>query len=185
MGSAMIETYFLFGGRLGRLQYFLAGLVINLVGGGALVMGIMTMAGGGDTPILALLVVSGLLFLWIALSMQAARIRDIGLSPLFTIVGFAIVYGIVHALKTATSGTDLGSLLSALTIGLQIVVSLFLLLMPGDSFSASDPTSPIDSGERLDRRSTVVRGETMARANPAAAPMAQGYAKPTFGRRGM
>lgn len=182
----MIETYFLFGGRLNRLQYFLAGLVINLVGGALLFTAIMKMATGGGMPILALLSVSGLLFLWISLSMQAARLRDIGLSPLFTIVGFAIVYGIVHALKTITSGSDLGSLLSALTIGLQIVVSLFMLLMPGDSFSAGDPISPIDNGDRPDRRSAVIREETMTRAKPAAAaPTAQGYGKPTFGRRGM
>lgn len=182
----MIETCLLFSGRLNRLQYFLAGLVISLVGGGILFIAIMPMGGDSSMPILALFAVIGLLFLWVSLSMQAARIRDIGLSPLVTIIGFAIVYGIAHAIETHMAGTDLGSLLSAVTIGLQIVASFFLLLMPGDSFSASDPTSPPNGQDRHDRRSNLSRQDPISRARPAAAaPASQGYAKPTFGRRGM
>lgn len=184
----MIETYFLFAGRLKRLQYFLAGLVINLIGGGILFMAIMKMISGGGTPILALVAVFGILFFWISLSMQAARIRDIGLNPLFTIVCFAIVYGIAHALKTHMAGSSLAALLSALTMGLQIVASLCLLFMPSDSCPRIESTSPPDGQDMLDRRSDLVRQDpmTMTRARPAAAaPTSHGYARPTFGRRGM
>lgn len=182
----MTETYFLFGGRLNRLQYFLAGLVINLIGGGLLFLAIMEMVNGGGMLILAFLIVFGLMFLWVSLSMQAARIRDIGLNPLFTIVGFAIVYGIVHSLETMTLGSDLGSILSMFDIGLQIVATLFMLLAPGDSFSGDDPILPAAPLERLDRGTVLTREETKVRTHPAAtAPMARGYGKPTFGRRGI
>ncbi len=181
----MIEALFLFGGRLNRLQYFLAGLVINLIGGGILFMAIMNVISGGGIAILAMTGVIGLVFLWTSLSMQAARIRDIGLSPLFTIVGFAIVYGIAHAAKTAMEGTNLGALFGYLTIGLQIVASFCLLLMPGDSFAASDPTLPFDNRTISGSQYNPPLDQTTARAKPATAPMAQGYAKPTFGRRGM
>lgn len=182
----MSEALFLFGGRLNRLQYFLAGLLMSVIGGALLFTGMMNIANGGGMPMLAILALLGLVFFWTSLSMQAARIRDIGLSPLFTIVGFAIVYGIIHAITTEMDGTELGSLFSVASIGLQIVASLFMLLMPGDSFSGSEPTSPVDIRNAPDRRSTEMQGQTMARSKPAAAtPMAQTYGKPTFGRRGM
>ncbi|KPF42592.1 DUF805 domain-containing protein [Rhizobium sp. AAP43] len=194
----MIEVLFMFRGRLNRLQYFLTGLVAHLVVGGVAVIGIMSMRSGSGVQILLLLALFGLVSLWMSLSLQAARIRDIGLSPLLVMLGFTAVFVVAYGAEAQMVGTPIGSLLSALTIGLQLVSGLFLLFMPGDSFSWTAPDAPRPDHPSLDRRTVAARNgsptptrsgvtrssdPTSQRSSGTASQAAQ--ARPAFGRRGM
>ena len=88
----MLEAVFSFRGRLGRLQYFVGGLALGMAIIVPLVMiGVSMFAHGGvgAKPPLGLLALFALvavpLFLWISLSLQARRLRDIGWNPLYVI----------------------------------------------------------------------------------------------------
>lgn len=189
----MIEVLFMFGGRLNRFQYFLAGFLTHLVGGGILLLGVVSMGNGAGAGAIATLALAGIALLWMALSLQAARIRDIGLSPLLVIMTFTIVYALVHIGKETMKDTDIGTVLAGLTIALQAVFGFFLLLMPGEGSHTSEPPDPLDDNSALlDRRTAMIRSEDAAGMRPTprhseevSTRGRQARTKPSFGRRGM
>ncbi|MGQ3274863.1 MAG: DUF805 domain-containing protein [Allorhizobium sp.] len=193
LGLDMIEALFMFGGRLNRFQYFLAGVLTHLVGGGILLLGVVSMGNGAGAGAIATLALAGIALIWMALSLQAARIRDIGLSPLLVIMAFTIVYSMAHIGKETMKDTDVGTVLAGLTIALQAVFGFFLLLMPGEGSHTSDPPDPLDDNSALlDRRTAMIRSEDAAGMRPtprhseeASTRGRQAGTKPSFGRRGV
>lgn len=189
----MVEALFMFGGRLNRFQYLLAGVLTHLVGGGILLLGVVSMGNGAGAGAIATLALAGIALLWMALSLQAARIRDIGLSPLLVILAFTIVYSMAHIGKETMKDTDIGPVLAGLTIALQAVFGFFLLLMPGKGSHTSDPPDPLDDNTALlDRRAAMIRSEDAAAVRPtprhseeASTRGRQAGTKPSFGRRGV
>ena len=189
----MVEALFMFGGRLNRLQYLLAGVLTHLVGGAILLLGIVSMGNGAGAGAIAILALAGIALLWMALSLQAARIRDIGLSPLLVILAFTIVYSMAHFGKETMKDTDIGTVLAGLTIALQAVFGFFLLLMPGKDSHTSQPPDPLDDHSALlDRRAAMMRSEDAVGLRPtprhseeASTRGRQAGTKPSFGRRGM
>ncbi len=197
-GLRMIETLFMFGGRLNRLQYFFTTIVISLVAGliGGIVFAAMAATGAGIGGF-ALLILLLLPFLWMSLSTQAARIRDIGLSPLLVIGGLIAFYGVLHLTIMASANVAMALFLSGLSIVSQILNGLFLLFMPGDSFSRNGPSS-FDNSPGSDRSGRtpwddIAIPSAQASANYAspepppvrAVRQPQAHAKPAFGRRGL
>lgn len=161
----MIEALFMFGGRLNRLQYLLAGVLTHLVGGGILLLGVVSMGNGAGA--IAILAFAGIALLWVALSLQAARIRDIGLSPLLVIMAFTIVYSMAHIGKETMKDTELGTVLAGLTIALQALFGFFLLLMPGEGSHTSQPPDPLDDNSALlYRRTAMIRSEDAVGVRP-------------------
>lgn len=189
----MIEALFMFGGRLNRLQYLLAGVLTHLVGGGILLLGVVSMGNGAGASAIAILALAGIALIWMALSLQAARIRDIGLSPLLVIMAFTIVYSLAHIGKETMKDTELGTMLAGLTIALQAVFGFFLLLMPGKGSHTSDQMDPLDDNSALrDRRAAMIRSEDAAGVRPTQRPSEEASTrgrhagtKPSFGRRGV
>ncbi len=189
----MIEALFMFGGRLNRLQYLLAGVLTHLVGGGILLLGVVSMGNGAGAGAIAPLALAGIALIWMALSLQAARIRDIGLSPLLVIMAFTIVYSMAHIGKETMKDTDIGTVLAGLTIALQALFGFFLLLMPGEGSHTSEPPDPLDDNSALlYRRTAMIRSEDAVGVRPtprhSEEPSARGRqaaTKPSFGRRGV
>lgn len=185
----MVDVLFLFAGRIGRLAYFLIGLAISLGGSCLLIFGLGPLVKSGGAPVIMALAVIGLAILWMSLSVQAARIRDIGLNPFFAILGFGLLYTVLHVGKVTMKETELGPLLAWSTVGLQTIVGFFLMLMPGSDSDRSDRSDPLGDGE-LDRRADLLRkpgsGSPKPQARPAAIPStraSQATARPSFGRR--
>lgn len=187
----MIEALFMFGGRINRLQYFLASLVTHLVGGGILVLGVVSMGRGGAGAVIAILATAGLAMLWMSLSLQAARIRDIGLNPLLVLMAFAAIYTMTHIGKEMTKGTEIGTLLAGLAFVLQALFGFFLLFTPGHAARPGDPPAPGDETIRVDRRAAMIRSDEGTAARPSTRPShqsptraSQAAPRTSFGRRG-
>ncbi|MEB2847782.1 DUF805 domain-containing protein [Endobacterium cereale] len=195
----MFETLFMFGGRLNRLQYFVTTIVISLVAGliGGILFAAMAATGAGIGGF-ALVILLLLPFLWMSLSMQAARIRDIGLSPLFVIGGLIAFYGVLHLTIMASANVAMALFLSGLSIVSQILNGLLLLFMPGDTFPRNGPPPSFDNmpgGDRVARTPwddiAIPSPPAVAQyASPELAPVRaarqpQMHAKPAFGRRGL
>jgi len=187
----MIEVLFLFGGRLGRLGYFLIGLAISIGGSCLLIFGLGPLVESGGAPVILALAVTGLAILWMSLSLQAARIRDIGLRPLFVILGFVVLYTVLHGGKMTMKNTELGTLFAWSTVALQVIFGFFLLLMPGSDEDPSDRPDPLDD-RPLDRRASMMRklgsDGSMPQVRAAAITStraSQGTTRQSFGRRGI
>ena len=167
----MIGTFFGFGGRIGRLQYFGCSLVLGV---GVVVLAMFSFAGalshsagkGADAaaaaasflPLLILLPV----FLWASLALQAKRIRDIGWNP-------AVVIPLWMVVSTAAGLTGVlggkGSGLAALGGLINLAMSGVLLLWPGDGRRHED------GGDRWSLPDTGVYHEVAPlRAAPARVP---------------
>lgn len=195
-GLRMFETLFMFGGRLNRLQYFFTSIIISLVAGliGGILFAAMAATGAGIGGFV-LLILLMLPFLWMSLSVQAARIRDIGLSPLVVIGGLIAFYGVLHLAIMASTSVTVALVLSGTSIVAQILHGLFIFFMPGDSFSRNGPSSFDNSpgGDRSGRTpwddiAIPSAPSPYALAEPApvrAVRQPQSNAKPAFGRRGL
>lgn len=195
----MIETLFMFGGRLNRLQYFFTSIIISLVAGlvAGMLFAVMAATGAGFGGF-ALLIMLGLPFLWMSISMQAARIRDIGLNPLFLIVGAMAFFGVLHLTIMASAGLGVALVLSGVSIVSQFLLTLFLLFMPGDSFSRNGPPFSFDTTPGSGRHGRTPWDDIAIPSAPSpprhassgpvpvrAVRQPQAHAKPAFGRRGL
>lgn len=195
----MIDSLFMFGGRLNRLQYFFAGMLISLIAGAILGVAFFSMA-AADAGVggFAILVFFGLPFLWMSISMQAARIRDIGLNPLPVVGGLMAFYTAAHLAGMAAAGVEMKLVFSGLNLVVQLLHCLFLLFMPGDSFSRSAPPPSFDNMPGGDRYGRTAWDDSAIPSTPAPAHYAspqpapvratrqpQAHAKPAFGRRGL
>lgn len=136
----MLGTILGFGGRMGRLSYFLMTLVLGFamtVLTLGIVFGMMPhyVAAGGKLPdevptpiLMTTLLVVGPLFLWFSLALQAKRIRDIGWKPLFVIpawIGLNVVDVIVASFTSSSAGdhhnaTAFGALVNLAMVGVLL-----------------------------------------------------------------
>jgi uncharacterized membrane protein YhaH (DUF805 family) len=198
-GLRMIETLFMFGGRLNRLQYFFTSIIISLFAGlfAGILFAAMAATGAGFGGF-ALLILLGLPFLWMSISMQAARIRDIGLNPLFVIGGALAFFGVLHLTIMVSAGPAMALALSGVSAVSQFLLTLFLLFTPGDSFTRNGPPSSFDNTPGGDRHGRTAWDDIAIPSAPSPARHAysdpepvrtvrqpQAHAKPAFGRRGL
>jgi len=181
----MLSAIFSFRGRLGRLQYF--GGSAALVGSVFVVVLVAVLSVGSlenlkEHPqsaaaplILFLLALPA--WIWVSLSLQARRIRDIGFDPLIVIPAFFVLTMLVQGLGAAVPSLRIvGSLISLAYDGC-------LLFWPGDGgagLMTSEPSrtvrptpTPVEAGAQ--------RGQLMAPATMQ--PVEAG--PPRFGRRGL
>ncbi|WP_246041500.1 DUF805 domain-containing protein [Peteryoungia ipomoeae] len=189
----------MFRGRVNRLQYFLAGIFFCLLGVGLWVLGILAIDPAEEAEGILPLLLLGVVLLWIGLSLQAARIRDIGLSPLLVILGLGVAYFLLGIGEQVAGDASLKSLFSAGSIGLQIVSSLFLLLMPGTGTTPDDPMLEPYGREALSSQTRMTQMDLPARssqsvtsqryspppASAVASARSQAGARASFGRRGL
>jgi uncharacterized membrane protein YhaH (DUF805 family) len=188
----MLSNILGFGGRLGRLEYFLLCLalgfatmlvVLAMVFGSAphLRPGIYNAPHHTPTALIVMLLVIVLpIYLWFSLAFQAKRIRDIGWNPLHVILGWIglmvldrMVGMAVPALALGTGGTLIGALLNLAMGG----VLLFWPSGPADtswSEQVYHTGSPAPEAPRPAMRSAAPAPSW----TPAPAPTG-------FGRRGL
>ncbi|HXQ11453.1 MAG TPA: DUF805 domain-containing protein [Caulobacteraceae bacterium] len=205
----MLAAVFSFRGRINRLQYFggLVGLFLSFV-----VAGLAAVLSIGDLrlveqeptrvlPLLAIALIAVPLWIWVSLSLQARRIRDIGLNPLFVIPAYLLFEAIDQAIGTSMAGAPVASLTSVASMMphhtvLQPVVdlaySLALLFWPGRARDAPPAASWADNVKLPDPPATPTRAPAPMRAPEparAAVAVAAGQARPAgpvpFGRRGL
>jgi uncharacterized membrane protein YhaH (DUF805 family) len=206
----MLGSAFSFRGRIGRLQYFMgvlataAAFVLPIVAIlGALGVRDAASAGPALALIVLLLVVGAPVAIWVGLSLQARRIRDIGLNPLYVIpILFAI--GLADQLVAlAVPGLSVAGLHRQTPVGLlvSLATGAALLFWPGKAGAAPpSPSAGLITPDEPPRAAAAepVRG---ASAPIRAAPVRAAPARPapvrvapvrvanaagvTFGRRGL
>ena len=206
----MLAAVFGFRGRINRLQYFLGALAL----GAALVVPLLLIVGSiglhaaagprpgllaslGGQALFALVAVP--LFLWVALSLQARRFRDIGWNPLYVIPGL-IAVGVVDALVArAAPAISIGALHNQTPLGLTVslAAAAALLFWPGKAKDDDDaeaaawadwpepdePTvlapAPARAASSAFQSAPTIRVPAPVQPRPAAP------AGPSFGRRGL
>ena len=160
----MLNIILGFGGRVGRLHYFLLSLLLGFVMTlltFAIIFGMMPhyVEVGGKVPdgmppmiLLVTMLVVTPPFLWFSFALQAKRIRDIGWPPLIVVPAW-IVANIVDAV--AAGGGHGGS---AIGLGINAGMVLVLLFWPGrapdmwtpPSFGSAATASPFVPGAVAD-----------------------------------
>lgn len=201
----MFEALFSFRGRINRLRYFLSVLGLGMAAGLLAVVGVIMIAGHGDLrdnlgalatlgPLLLLALLILPVFLWISLSLQARRFRDIGWNPLYVIPAWIMADVIDFMLAKAVPALAIGKLHNQTLIGglIGLVLSSALLFWPGragdDPEAGAETRWPEPSAPAERRPAAPARSPTPEpRPAPVArAPMAQPAAIRTgFGRRGL
>src|SRR5579872_4579393 len=111
----MLEVFFSFRGRIGRLSYFLRSLVLGGVLGVMLVASVVPIVMGGYPPrpgaAMGLIVLCALLLvpaLWSSFSLQARRFRDIGLDPVVVIPTWIAIQFVDALVATFTPSVSVG-----------------------------------------------------------------------------
>ncbi|MEP7008566.1 MAG: DUF805 domain-containing protein [Sphingomonas bacterium] len=183
-----------FGGRMGRLEYFLA--IVGL--GFLMIMLVVALIAGFRPPHLSygekgpvpggfMIIFMGLvlpIYLWFALAFQAKRYRDMGWNPLYVIPGSIGTLSIIMLLSPFVPG------LALIGVLLNILLSLCRLFWPsqptgdGDWYSGSYRDGSPDFGPALGREPALTpRRSSMPQTSappPVFTPAASG-----FGRRGL
>lgn len=189
----MLHNILGFGGRMGRLEYFLASLalgflVMMLVV--ALVAGFMPQLGHGERgqmPRGLMIILLGIvlpIYLWFGLAFQAKRFRDMGWNPIYWIPGSIAACVIIMLLSPFAPGL-------ALIGGLfNILLGLCLLFWPsqptgnGDWYSGSYHDGPSNPGPVTDRAPAFTPRRPAA-PQTSVPPPAFTPAPSGFGRRGL
>ena len=180
----MFEGAFSFGGRIGRLSFFLQGLaMVPAAGIAAAALAFLVYPARRDGLGLAFFIgcaaLLGLVAAWYSLSLHVRRIRDIGWDPVVVIVGWiALAVGdpvVAHLVPSlAAGGHHPGTWVGAI---LNLALSAALLLWPGHD----GPDAPLDTGPRMTRVEALGYSSSQGAAPVAARPRRpQG-----FGRRGL
>ena len=133
----MVGTFFGFGGRIGRLQYFgyscVLGVGMVVIAAFALAGAVGHTTGKGDaaaaaSSLLPLLIVLPV-FLWSSLALQAKRIRDIGWNPAVVIPAWMTVSAVAAMLSVfGGKGSGVSTLGGLINLGMSMV----LLFWPGN-----------------------------------------------------
>jgi uncharacterized membrane protein YhaH (DUF805 family) len=181
----MLDAIFSFRGRLNRLQYFLGLLGL---GGAVFVVIMLFFAFGGLSVVVGGVSKLGMLalaalpvlaaWIWITLSLQARRIRDIGWSPLL-VIGCWFAVGILDRLVAhASPGLSMAPLHQSTLLGglINLAFAGVLLFWPGGA--DEDDFVPLLADE----------GPAPARPAPAAPSALARSPTPApagFGRRGL
>ena len=188
----MLDAVFSFRGRLNRLQYFLRCLALGAAAVVIVILIAVVIGATKDSNPLAGLLVGGLLgfatisaFLWISLSMQVRRIRDIGWPPVYVVPACIAIDVMDQLVARAFPALGIGADHRTTIVGALVNLALAgtLLFWPGRSGDDSTP----DSGQawlRSDEPSPAVAPAPRRTAMAAPArPMTQPNAG--FGRRGL
>jgi uncharacterized membrane protein YhaH (DUF805 family) len=190
----MLASIFSFRGRINRLQYFggLVGLFVSFVVAGVLAflclgdLSELQQAPAKVLPVLLIALIVLPVWVWISFSLQARRIRDIGLNPLFVIPAYIVFQAILQAMGTSMATGPAGSLASVASMMVDLAYSLALLFWPGRQQDAQPLRSWADNVKLPSPPATPapLSAPITARvaANPAAA---QPAAAVPFGRRGL
>jgi uncharacterized membrane protein YhaH (DUF805 family) len=188
----MLHNILGFGGRLGRLEFFL-----SCVGLGFLVMllilallaGFAPHFGRGATSLPPGLMVARYvlvmpIYLWFGLALQAKRLRDMGWNPLYVIPGSIAGSVILSLLSPFVPG------LAVLNAVLSILMTLCLLFWPsqpaddGDWYGDSYHDGSVDP-ERVIDRAPASKSRRPATVRTSAPPPVFTPAPSGFGRRGL
>jgi|HubBroStandDraft_6_1064221.scaffolds.fasta_scaffold552928_2 uncharacterized membrane protein YhaH (DUF805 family) len=204
----MLAAVFSFRGRLNRLQYFggLVGLFVSFVVAAlaaVLSLGDLTALQQDPTrvlPVILIAVIALPVWIWISLSLQARRIRDIGLNPLFVIPAYMLFEVLDQAVGTSmAAGASVASTASLASVAammphhtllepvVDLAYSLGLLFWPGRTQdSAQGPANWADK-VKLPDPPAPTRTPAQARATQPATSGAQPQpaGAVTFGRRGL
>ena len=206
----MLDVVFGFGGRLNRLQYFMGGVALAVAAG--LPMGLIagyvmanrtTTAGVGGLLLagLALLVIIPF-FLWIILSMQARRFRDIGWNPVLVMPALFVVALFDQLVARAAPVLAFSKLSHQTPVGLLIGLasSCALLFWPGrpsdddsdHAFAAGWPqdedtprAAPRTAAPARRAAADILKPAPVREAAPAQQMRPAPSGPPTFGRRGV
>ena len=195
----MLHTILGFGGRLGRLEYFIISLVFGIFVGLIILALFLGVIPHGATKaearaslespglLLILLLVIVPIYLWFSLALQAKRLRDIGWNPLYIIPGWITVVVIDRFVAMAVPVVALGPG-SGTLVGL--LINLFmtgsLLFWPSAPTGTADwggSTHPMGSPAPQPyspRETSPVPRPAAATWNPTPAQTPSG-----FGRRGL
>ena len=187
----MLHNILGFGGRIGRLEYFLISMVFGLFMSLlvlALRLGLaphgLTLGSPGSTAFLLILLLFVLpIYLWFSFALQAKRFRDIGWDPLYVIPGWIFANMVIGALTLVFLTVH-----SIPWIGLlfNLFMSLALLFWPSGPTGTGEwggNTHPMDSPVPQ----SYSPRETSPAPRPAAATWspAPAQAPSGFGRRGL
>lgn len=198
----MLSAMFSFHGRIGRMQYFLRCMALGAAIGVVVVIGCVSLIGGGglealrsgQAPVAGSLVLIALpAALWSSFSLQARRFRDIGWNPLIVMSAWIVLDLIDFMVAKAAPALAAGSEHRGTMIGplVGLVLSGSLLFWPGkggggDETYAPPPLEPRDPVDRFRANPTPtpapVRDPTPARAM---APVQAAAPVTGFGRRGL
>jgi uncharacterized membrane protein YhaH (DUF805 family) len=206
----MLDAVFSFRGRIGRLQYVLGSLALSagIVLPAALIFAALkardAASEAGALGVVGLvLIVLVPLFAWIATSLQARRLRDIGFNPLYA-VPIILAFNVADRLAAmAVPGLSFAGLHQQTPLGLLVNLATAgaLLFWPGrtdgggasvraagwmslDDLSPAAPEDAVEDAAAL-REPEPVRAPApspIRRAPPVRAVNAAGV---TFGRRGL
>jgi uncharacterized membrane protein YhaH (DUF805 family) len=180
----MLGFLFGFNARLGRLHFFLATIasaVLMTVISIAIAGLAFQNAPKGMIPSLTSwqVIAAAVLFIWVNLTLQSMRIRDIGWDPVCVIPAWfaaSIIDGLVAGKIPAIAlGGQLGTIVGALV---NLALFLALLFWPSSEQDNSAPTS----GDRFRTPDLPSRGP-VAESPPA--PRISPAANGGFGRRGL
>ena len=143
----MLGFLFGFNARLGRLHFFLATIAVAVLMTAicfAIAGHAFQNASKGMTPSLSSwqVIAAAILFIWLSLTLQSMRIRDIGWDPVCVIPGWiavAIIDGLVASKIPAIAlGGQHGTIVGALV---NLALFLALLFWPSAEHDNSAPTS--------------------------------------------
>jgi uncharacterized membrane protein YhaH (DUF805 family) len=190
----MLAAVFSFRGRINRLQYFggLVGLFVSV-----LVAALVAVLSVGDlsalrdqpsrlVPVLLIAVLAVPVWVWISLSIQARRIRDIGLNPLLVIPACLVVETIVHAFGASVpAGAPTASLGAVLSMLVDFAYSLGLLFWPGRPHDDGQPRASWADKVVLPSAPSAPAPSMPMTPSLADGPAAQPAGPVTFGRRGL
>ncbi len=177
----MLASLLKFKGRLGRLRYFLTCLALGpvlVVAFVALMLVFGLHPGAGRAVNFKALGLAGVvvvpLWFWTSLSLQACRIRDIGWSPLWTILGVFGLGLIDRVLAMSVPALSIGHLHQITVLGVAVNLSFagVLLFWPGGA-------GPVDGAD------ADWTAEPPAPSPPRAAAFGAPAAVSGFGRRGL
>ena len=200
----MLGAVFSFRGRIGRLQYFagLVGLFVAVIL--AAVFAVFSLGSleavkadpSRALPALLIVLAAVPLWIWISLSLQARRLRDMGFNPLIVIPALIAFSALDQVLGAAIYG---GGVMAMQHTPLEPLVNLAysccLLFWPGKPVDAPPAIHWDGRDERDPGPATPMRGPAPAIQSPrfqaplAASPMTASPPRPAgsqpFGRRGL
>jgi uncharacterized membrane protein YhaH (DUF805 family) len=174
----MLGFLFGFNARLGRLHFFLATIAaaVLMTAICAAIAGHAFQNAKGVIPSLSSwqIVAAAILFIWLSLTLQSMRIRDIGWDPVCVIPGWiavAIIDGLVASKIPAIAlGGQHGTIVGAL-----VNLALFLALLFWPSSEHDDSATPSGGSFRMP--------DLPSRSPAAAASRVARVANGEFGRR--
>lgn len=135
----MMNKFFSFHGRIGRLSYFLNGLVVYLGLIVAMIAGVFFTQHTAAIAAFGILIIAAAVILAIAacISLTVRRLHDLGYSG-----WFALAFMIAGAVGEALLKTD-AALLGIIVIGVYVLATLALVFMRGSDAPNAYGPSPI------------------------------------------